>query len=116
MKKTDQAIENPQKLEEKKEEPVKKQEAQVQTAESKPKTVIWLGPPIKGVVSSNKIFKNGLHSDFTIFCEKLPAAKHLIVPINDVAKARKEIQTKDSTKYICYQKVLRNITKEGENE
>lgn len=103
-----QTVEKTNKTEEKKRE--EKAEAKM------PKTVIWLGPAIKGIVSKNKIFNNGLNTELEEFCKKYPAAECLIVNIKDTADARRELKDGDSVRSVCYGNVLKTARQEGINE
>lgn len=83
---------------------VKVRQAAKKDAEQK-KTVMYIGPSIKNVVSTGSLYNNGLPEKLTQAMEKQPAIKSLIVPLSGLAAAQKELAIPGSALSIIYGKV-----------
>lgn len=68
-------------------------------------TLAYVGPTIVGVASHNTIFNNGLPNALKLAMEKEPAFRGLVIPINKLASALKEIDTKLGATFSLYEKV-----------
>ena len=73
--------------------------------EAVPETVVYVGPTIAGLASYGTIFNNGLPEGLKTAIEKMPAFRGLLVPLANLAKASKEIETKSGATYVLYTKV-----------
>lgn len=78
-----------------------------------PVTVIYIGPSIPGVVTTNTIFNNGISTELETLKGKLPAIKELIVPVDKLVAARAKLRDRKSATSICYEKALL-YTEKGE--
>lgn len=75
---------------------------------SQPKEVealVYVGPTIVGVASHNTIFNNGLPDNLKVAIDKEPVFKGLVIPVNRLADALKEIETKSGATFSLYEKV-----------
>lgn len=86
----------------------KKTATRVATASVKtvPVTVVYIGPTIPGVVTTNTIFNNGISNELQILTGELPAIKELIVPVDKLVGARAKLRDRKSATSICYEKAL----------
>lgn len=69
------------------------------------KTVVYIGPTIKSVVSTGTIYNNGLPESLKKEIEKLPLIGSLMIPVDGLATAQKELATPGSALAIIYEKV-----------
>lgn len=69
------------------------------------KTVVYIGPTIKNVVSTGTIYNNGLPEPLKKEMEKLPMIGSLLIPVDRLAAAQKELATPGSALAIIYAKV-----------
>lgn len=79
-----------------------------QTAKSEAvqkKTVVYIGPTIKSVVSTGTIYNNGLPESLKKEIEKFPLIGSLLIPVDELAAAQKELATPGSALAIIYAKV-----------
>ncbi len=76
------------------------------TKTSTPTTVMYIGPQIRGVVSSNTIFNNGLPEVLKKKAEEMPVIQSLIVPVKELARARREMQDETTAIGTCYKKLV----------
>lgn len=67
-----------------------------QATAKKTEHVIYIGPTIKGVVQSNTAFTNGYPEKLKKYLEDNPIAKELIVPVKNLADARKQLKDVNS--------------------
>lgn len=76
-------------------------------------TLAYVGPTIVGVASHNTIFNNGLPDALKLAIEKESAFRGLVIPINKLASALKEIDTKSGATFSLYEKVANYESQEG---
>lgn len=69
------------------------------------KTVMYVGPTIRGVAAEGSLFKNGLPELLKNEMEKQPAIRDLIVPVDRLAEANKELAMPGSALAAVYRKV-----------
>lgn len=81
--------------------------AAVKTAAAKEikEHVVYLGPTVKGIVESGAAFTNGLPKKFKEFAEENPIVHELIVPISNLADARKELRSENSPMAVFFDSV-----------
>lgn len=79
--------------------------------QEKPKTVIYVGPPVRGTI---------LHSTFIIFSDGIPeeyrqhpSFKHLFVPPERLDQARREIGKTGSLRNTYYKRAVEEIKQKG---
>lgn len=87
--------------------------AENKTEQSKPaavekKTVVYIGPSIKNIVSTGTVYNNGLPAKLTQEIEKQPVIKSLIIPVEELAAAQKELATSGSALAVIYSRVVTN--------
>lgn len=70
------------------------------------KTVVYIGPTIKSVVSTGTIYNNGLPESLKKEIEKLPLIGSLLIPVDGLAAAQKELATPGSALAVIYEKVV----------
>ena len=68
-------------------------------------TLAYVGPTIVGVASHNTVFNNGLPDALKLAIEKESAFRGLVIPIDKLASALKEIDTKSGATFSLYEKV-----------
>ena len=77
--------------------------------------VVYIGPTIPGIVMTNTLLKKQ-GTELAQKCEKMPELNTLLVPVADLAKARKELETEGTPANICYKKAVEHLArKEQEN-
>ena len=59
-------------------------------------TVAYIGPTIPKVATRGNIYGGGIPGNLTKKIEEIPAIKELLVPVTQLAKARKEVRTEGS--------------------
>lgn len=69
-------------------------------------TMVYVGPTIVGVASTNTIFNNGLPDSILSAIEKEPAFRGLVVPIAELSEISRDLDSRKGAVYILYQKVL----------
>lgn len=77
----------------------------VVAAEQK-KTLVYIGPSIKNVVSTGTVYNNGLPAKVMQEIEKQPIIKSLVIPVDKLAAAQKELATQRSALAVIYGKVI----------
>lgn len=82
-------------------------------ADTKKELVMYIGPTIPAVATKNTVFNNGLPAELQKEIKAVPAIGALVVPIAKLAKAKKEIETKNTALEICYRKVEKHIKEKG---
>ena len=78
-------------------------------------TLAYVGPTIVGVASHSTIFNNGLPDSLKLAMEKESAFRGLVIPINKLASALKEIDTKSGATFSLYEKVA-NYKSQEDNQ
>lgn len=84
------------------------------TADRQPGTVMYIGPTIKKVVVKNTIFNNGLPAALEEQKKKMPILGSLIVPVEQLVEARKNMNKSSSAIRTCYEQVLSILQEEGD--
>lgn len=97
----------------KQEQSVNQEDAAVKQQTKREDAVIYLGPPIMGVVMPGTVFKNGLTPQLQEVVKELPALSRLLVAMGNVQRARKDLRDPQSAVSICYQSVLDYVKKKG---
>lgn len=85
--------------------------ARSKTATKREGPVMYIGPTIKRVVSTNTIFNNGLPDRLKQKISEEPVIGTLIVPVNGLSEARKKLNEPASAIRACYEQVLLNLKK-----
>jgi hypothetical protein len=78
--------------------------ATVSTATSAVETVVYIGPSITNVVEEGAIFNNGLTQALLDEIKRKPFLKGLIIPINQLAKAKADLRVNNSAIHTLYTK------------
>lgn len=71
-----------------------------------PETVMYIGPLIRGVASPNSIYKNGIPPALKKKVDEMPIIKAFIVPISDLAGAKKDITDETTALGSQYKKLV----------
>lgn len=66
---------------------------------------IYIGPTVPGIVIAGTVFNNGFSEKLKKAMESKKALSMLMVPISELAKARRELKEPGSVLQICYEKV-----------
>ena len=66
--------------------------------------VVYIGPTIKGKLKKDTVFATGIPRIGKEVIEKNPAMKALFVPLDNVAEAKKQVETENSALNIMYKK------------
>lgn len=77
-----------------------------ETKTEKESTLVYCGPTIKGVVTQYSHFNNGIPKKLKGYAEKNKAVKRLLVPIEKIVEAKRNIQIKGTVENISYNKIL----------
>ncbi len=67
--------------------------AKTAVVEAKPTAVVYCGPRIPGIAAQYQVFIDGLPEQLKAAIEKKPVFGALIVPVAEMAEARKEINS-----------------------
>ena len=87
-------------------EKVKKTQAEGVEKEVQKKTVIYIGPSIRNVVSTGTLYHNGLPKVLEEEMTRQPVIKSLIIPVDGLAAAQKELAVPGSALSTIYGKVI----------
>ena len=74
---------------------VKPEKAATIDKQNKSNLRIYVGPSFKGVTKGT-VFKNGLIPELQNAIAKMPAIGELVIPVNDIVKANKELANPES--------------------
>ena len=74
-----------------------------------PEAVVYCGPTIKGVARQFTAYNNGLPVTLQGLVDKYPLLKNLIVPVEQFAEFKKELNTPDSAVNIIFKKSISTI-------
>jgi len=91
----------------------KKNTRQEDAAAKQQEAVIYLGPPIMGVVMPGTVYKNGITPQLEETVKAVPALNRLLVTTGNAQKVRKDLKDPQSAASICYQSVLEYVKKKG---
>ena len=74
--------------------------------EAKKSTVMYIGPSIVNVVQKSTVFKDGVYPEaLKAFIEKHPYVEKLLIPLDSLAPAMKELSIDKSALSVIYNKV-----------
>lgn len=97
----------------KQEQSANQEDAAVKQQTKREDAVIYLGPPIMGVVMPGTVFRNGLTPQLQEAVKELPALNRLLVAMGNVQRARKDLRDPQSAVSICYQRAIEHAKKKG---
>lgn len=83
--------------------------------DAKKETRVYIGPSLRHVAVSGTIYNNGLPDALVKAKEKHPFMERLIVPIEELSDAKKEIENEGTALSVCYTKAL-SLYKEDKDE
>lgn len=91
----------------KKEEVVKASESKTKSRreEVQKAAVVYIGPSIKGVVSTGTVYNNGLPELLIKKAVEQPVLNSLIVPVSKLSEAKRELSVSGSALATIYAKV-----------
>lgn len=72
----------------------------------KPAAVMYIGPTIKAVAARNSYYNNGVPAELAKYIEEKPYMNHLIVTLEELPEAMKEINMKQGFYYEFYKKAM----------
>lgn len=88
---------------------VKQPEPKAAKAKEKEKRImVYIGPSIKNLVSSGTVYNNGVPEALIQEMEDQPVIKSLLIPVEELAEARRELAQPGSALKIIYDKVITN--------
>lgn len=90
-----------------------KKEAEKEKANKVPQQLIYIGPSIAGVVMTGTIFRNGIPKELKEIINQHPNVGYLIVPIEKLPQAIKEIGNQKGAMHILYEDVKQLKIKKG---
>lgn len=67
-------------------------------------TVVYIGPTMKGVAITGGLYNNGLPEELKNEIEKRPMLRELVVPVERLAEAKKELAKPGSALATIYKK------------
>ena len=71
--------------------------------------VMYIGPSIANVVQKSTVFKDGIYPEtLNNVIKERPYIQRLLVPIDSLSEARKELATEQSALSVIYNKVKNN--------
>lgn len=73
------------------------------------KTMVYIGPTIKHVAREGNAYRGGYTPKFEQKMKENPILKDLVVPVDGLAEARKEIRTTGSRMEALYKKVKEDL-------
>lgn len=82
-------------------------------SEQSPKTVMYVGPSIPGIVETGKLFNNGFTPTVIEAVDKCSAIKELMVPTAKIGEALNDIKNKRGAYFAFYSEVKSFCNKEG---
>lgn len=71
-------------------------------------TVVYCGPSIEGVAKQYTVYKGTLPEQLSAAAEKMPAINELIIPLDKLAEARRQLNSKSGYIYRLYKAVQTN--------
>lgn len=78
-------------------------------AKKQPKQVAYVGPTIPGVIKINTIFNNGIDERVAERIKSQPELGGLLIDINNLADAQRQITLKKGAYYSLYCKVQKSL-------
>lgn len=79
------------------------------TAPPEPLNVVYCGPTIKGVCRQYTAFSNGVPDGVKAIIEKAPEVSALIVPVEELGKIKKELNTPNSAAALIYLSTIKSL-------
>lgn len=71
-------------------------------------TVVYCGPSLEGVAKQYTVYKGALPEQLSAAAKKLPAINELIIPLDKLADARRQLSGKSGYMYRLYKAVQEN--------
>lgn len=76
------------------------------------KQIIYVGPTIPGVIKNNTIFNNGVGDRVTERIKQQPELRGLLIDINNLSDAQRQIALKKGAYYSLYSKIKGSFKEE----
>ena len=70
---------------------------------------VYCGPSVRGVAKRYKVYSGGLPPELAAFSERHPAARGLIVPLEQFAETRAKLETPGTAEAVLYHVLEREI-------
>lgn len=70
------------------------------------RTVVYIGPTIQGVARKNTVYNNGLPKGLVELQETMPILKNLVIGVDKLREARRDLGNPSSALSVVYKKVL----------
>lgn len=86
---------------------IKGKDAEMESRTSVP--VVYCGPSIKGVARQYTVYANELPEQLKALMERIPAARGLVVRVDDFARTRKNLEIPGTAEAILYEAVQKGI-------
>ncbi|SHM81793.1 hypothetical protein SAMN02746066_03407 [Anaerosporobacter mobilis DSM 15930] len=81
-------------------------------SKKQPKQVVYVGPTIPGVIKTNTIFNNGIDERVAERIMIQPELGGLLIDINNLSDAQRQIALKKGAYYSLYSKVKNSLKEE----
>lgn len=95
------------------ESPSHKTEKATKKASDVKGTVMYIGPTIPKVATSNSIYSNGVPDGLAEKIKEIPSLSALVVPVERLAAAQRDMKNRQSAVGICYAQALAALKKGG---
>lgn len=92
-------------------EPEKEQKEEPEKAAEKTGTQVYIGPSVRGIVKQYTVFKGDIPEILKKFTQDHPIAESLIVPIEDFAEARRNLETAGSALSILCRQIKEELSR-----
>ncbi len=74
--------------------------------DTRKKTVVYIGPTIKNVAATGTIYNNGIPEKLAGEITRQPIIGSLLVPVEELAAAQRELAVQGSALKVIYNKVI----------
>lgn len=78
--------------------------AVTETEAAEQPVLVYVGPTVRGVAERNTVFNNGISESLEAAGEREAAFKNLIIPVEKLSAAQKDIDNKSGALWVFYQK------------
>lgn len=79
--------------------------AEASALEDKAETMVYCGPSVRNVARQYTVYAGPIPEPLEKFMQKHPAARALLVPLDNFAETRRKLETKGTAETVLYKKV-----------
>ena len=69
--------------------------------------MVYIGPSFIGIVERNTAYRSGLPQKVKALIDQYPYLRGLLIPVEELAEAKKELMKTGSEKYMLYQRAIK---------